>query len=100
MALVEKPFSEAQLLAAAGQVLNGDFHGFKTTQDTPADPTWRSPGRSRPRQSISPVTLSACQLLAAAILIATALSAAGVKARGSFVVRPTTSDISERDPQR
>jgi hypothetical protein len=29
--LVEKPFSEADLLAKAGQVLNGHFRGFKTT---------------------------------------------------------------------
>jgi signal transduction histidine kinase len=31
VALVEKPFSEADLLAKAGQVLNGHFRGFKTT---------------------------------------------------------------------
>ena len=30
VALVEKPFSEADLLAMAGQVLNGHFHGFTT----------------------------------------------------------------------
>ena len=31
VALVEKPFSEADLLAKAGQVLNGHFKGFRTT---------------------------------------------------------------------
>jgi signal transduction histidine kinase/CheY-like chemotaxis protein len=36
VALVEKPFSEADLLAMAGQVLNGHFHGFATIQGTPA----------------------------------------------------------------
>jgi signal transduction histidine kinase len=30
VALVEKPFSEAELLAKAGQVLNGKFRGFRT----------------------------------------------------------------------
>ncbi len=30
VALVDKPFSEAALLAKAGQVLNGNFRGFKT----------------------------------------------------------------------
>jgi CheY-like chemotaxis protein len=30
VALVDKPFSEADLLAKAGQVLNGHFKGFKT----------------------------------------------------------------------
>jgi signal transduction histidine kinase len=30
VALVEKPFSEAELLSQAGQVLNGHFPGFKT----------------------------------------------------------------------
>jgi PAS domain S-box-containing protein len=30
VALVEKPFSEADLLAKAGQVLNGHFRGFRT----------------------------------------------------------------------
>ena len=30
VALVEKPFSGAELLAQAGQVLNGHFPGFKT----------------------------------------------------------------------
>jgi CheY-like chemotaxis protein len=34
--LVEKPFSEADLLAMAGQVLNGHFQGFTTIQGTPA----------------------------------------------------------------
>jgi CheY-like chemotaxis protein len=35
VALVEKPFSEADLLAKAVQVLNGHFQGFKTTRGTP-----------------------------------------------------------------
>ena len=37
VALVEKPFSEATLLAIAGQVLNGHFPGFTTTGGGPAD---------------------------------------------------------------
>jgi signal transduction histidine kinase len=37
VALVEKPFSEASLLAMAGQVLNGHFAGFTTTGGEPAD---------------------------------------------------------------
>jgi hypothetical protein len=37
VALVEKPFSEADLLATAGQVLNGHFQGFTTIQGTPPD---------------------------------------------------------------
>lgn len=36
VALVEKPFSAADLLAKAGQVLNGHFAGFETTRDAPA----------------------------------------------------------------
>jgi len=36
MALVEKPFSEADLMATAGQVLNGHFRGFATIQEKPA----------------------------------------------------------------
>jgi signal transduction histidine kinase/CheY-like chemotaxis protein len=36
VALVEKPFSEDDLLAMAGQVLNGHFPGFTTTGDGPA----------------------------------------------------------------
>jgi two-component system cell cycle sensor histidine kinase/response regulator CckA len=36
VALVEKPFSEADLLAMAGQVLNGHFKGFATIEGTPA----------------------------------------------------------------
>ena len=36
VALVEKPFSEAELLAKAGQVLNAHFPGFTTTRN-PAD---------------------------------------------------------------
>jgi two-component system cell cycle sensor histidine kinase/response regulator CckA len=35
VALVEKPFSEADLLAQAGQVLNGHFRGFTTIRGTP-----------------------------------------------------------------
>ena len=35
VALVEKPFSEADLLAMAARVLNGHFHGFITIQETP-----------------------------------------------------------------
>jgi len=37
VALVEKPFSEADLLAMAGQVLNGHFPGFTTTGGGAAD---------------------------------------------------------------
>ena len=36
VALVEKPFSEADLLAMAGRVLNGHFHGFATVPGTTA----------------------------------------------------------------
>jgi signal transduction histidine kinase len=36
VALVEKPFSETDLLAMAGQVLNGHFAGFTTTGGEPA----------------------------------------------------------------
>jgi CheY-like chemotaxis protein len=36
VALVEKPFSESDLLAMAGQVLNGHFAGFTTTGGGPA----------------------------------------------------------------
>jgi PAS domain S-box-containing protein len=36
VALVEKPFSEADLLAIAGQVLNGHFQGYTTIHGTPA----------------------------------------------------------------
>jgi len=32
---VEKPFSEAGLLAKAGHLLNGHFQGFKTTREQP-----------------------------------------------------------------
>jgi hypothetical protein len=35
VALIEKPFSEADLLTKAVQVLNGHFQGFKTTRGTP-----------------------------------------------------------------
>ena len=38
VALVEKPFSEAALLAAAGQVLNGHFRGYATTHDNSPSP--------------------------------------------------------------
>ena len=36
MALVEKPFSEVELLKQAGQVLNGRFRGFTTIKGSPA----------------------------------------------------------------
>jgi PAS domain S-box-containing protein len=36
VALVEKPFSEAALLATAGQVLNGHFQGYRTVKGPPA----------------------------------------------------------------
>jgi hypothetical protein len=36
VALVEKPFSETDLLAMAGQVLNGHFPGLTTTDSSPA----------------------------------------------------------------
>ena len=36
VALVEKPFCEADLLAKAGQVLGGHFQGFRTIEDTPS----------------------------------------------------------------
>jgi PAS domain S-box-containing protein len=39
VALVEKPFSEADLMAKAAQVLNGHFQGFKTTHEEVAPPT-------------------------------------------------------------
>ena len=35
VALVEKPFSETDLLAMAGQVLDGHFPGFSTTGGGP-----------------------------------------------------------------
>jgi hypothetical protein len=35
VALVEKPFSEAELVKMAAQVLNGNFRGFKTVAATP-----------------------------------------------------------------
>jgi hypothetical protein len=39
VALVEKPFSEADLMAKAAQVLNGHCQGFKTTHEEVAPPT-------------------------------------------------------------
>ena len=36
VALVEKPFSETELMSTAAQVLNGHFRGFKTTESAPA----------------------------------------------------------------
>jgi CheY-like chemotaxis protein len=36
VALVEKPFTEAELTSMAAQVLNGQFHGFTTIQSAPA----------------------------------------------------------------
>jgi nitrogen-specific signal transduction histidine kinase/CheY-like chemotaxis protein len=44
VALVEKPFSEADLLAKAGQVLNGHFQGFRTTRGNQADQATPGPG--------------------------------------------------------
>jgi hypothetical protein len=35
VALVEKPFSESDLLAKAGEVLNGHFRGFETIGGPP-----------------------------------------------------------------
>jgi two-component system cell cycle sensor histidine kinase/response regulator CckA len=40
VALVEKPFSEADLMAMTGQVLNGQFHGFRLTPGVDRPP-WR-----------------------------------------------------------
>jgi signal transduction histidine kinase/CheY-like chemotaxis protein len=37
LALVEKPFSEADLMAMAGQVLNGHFRGFETVKGDVAE---------------------------------------------------------------
>jgi hypothetical protein len=45
--LVDKPFSEAALLAKAGQVLNGHFHGYKTVRLA------RRPGRVLPTEEPS-----------------------------------------------
>jgi len=39
VALVEKPFSETDLLRTAGQLLNGHFSGFKTVEAPPSDTT-------------------------------------------------------------
>jgi hypothetical protein len=39
VALVEKPFSETDLLRTAGQLLNGHFSGFKTVEAAPSDTT-------------------------------------------------------------
>jgi hypothetical protein len=39
MALVEKPFSETDLLRTAGQLLNGHFSGFTTVEAAPGDTT-------------------------------------------------------------
>jgi len=36
VALVEKPFSEVDLMDTAARVLNGHFHGFKSVQASPA----------------------------------------------------------------
>jgi CheY-like chemotaxis protein len=44
VALVEKPFSEADLLAKAGQVLNGHFKGFRTTRGNQGDRAAPGPG--------------------------------------------------------
>jgi signal transduction histidine kinase/CheY-like chemotaxis protein len=64
VALVEKPFSEADLLARAGQVLNGHFRGYETTNGTSPQaqatasrarqhPARRPPG-ARPDTAASP----------------------------------------------
>jgi two-component system cell cycle sensor histidine kinase/response regulator CckA len=39
VALVEKPFSETDLLRTAGQLLNGHFRGFSTIDAAPSDTT-------------------------------------------------------------
>jgi hypothetical protein len=39
VALVEKPFSETDLLRTAGQLLNGHFSGFETVEAPPGDTT-------------------------------------------------------------
>jgi PAS domain S-box-containing protein len=39
VALVEKPFSETDLLRTAGQLLNGHFSGFETVEAPPSDTT-------------------------------------------------------------
>jgi len=36
VALVEKPFTEIELMGTAAQVLNGHFRGFNTIQSDPA----------------------------------------------------------------
>jgi CheY-like chemotaxis protein len=36
VALVEKPFTEGELIGVAAQVLNGQFRGFTTIAGTPA----------------------------------------------------------------
>jgi len=45
VALVEKPFSESDLLAKAGEVLNGHFGGLKPLAEESEPPTgqWRAP---------------------------------------------------------
>ena len=48
VALVEKPFSEADLLAKAGQVLNGHFQGFRTVKGTPTLTCWEVQRQSGP----------------------------------------------------
>jgi hypothetical protein len=58
VALVEKPFSEADLLAAAGQVLNGHFAGYTTTGggQAPAGTAARPAGpghRDKPRPGVN-----------------------------------------------
>jgi hypothetical protein len=48
VALVEKPFSEAELLAKAGLVLNGHFRGFTTGDPGSGDPGSGDPGPGDP----------------------------------------------------
>ena len=36
VALIEKPFSEAELIGMAAQALNGHFRGFNTIESAPA----------------------------------------------------------------
>ena len=62
VALVEKPFSEAELLAAAGQVLNGHFQGFKTTQARPHLTIARTePPASEPGSGQNPACKRICK---------------------------------------
>jgi signal transduction histidine kinase/CheY-like chemotaxis protein len=55
VALVEKPFSEADLLAKAGQVLNGHFRGYTTSGVGPA-PAGTAVGPAEPDHHHKPLT--------------------------------------------